>query len=236
VDYLLFRDEQLGRVLLNVGGIANITSLPAAAKIEQVKAFDTGPGNMVIDALVRRFTNQEKTYDANGSIGAGGQVLGPLLEQLLTDIFFQAHPPKTAGREQFGEAFVRQMLDYSKTSRFEDLVCTATELTARSVAAAVTRFVLPEIEVRQLVVSGGGARNAFLMQRLQSVLPGIKVLCSDDLGIPTAAKEAIGFAILANETLHLHPGNVPTATGARHPVVLGKVVYGDNYKRLRGMD
>jgi anhydro-N-acetylmuramic acid kinase len=236
VDYLLFRDEQLGRVLLNVGGIANITSLPAAAKIEQVKAFDTGPGNMVIDALVRRFTNQEKTYDANGSIGAGGQVLGPLLEQLLTDIFFQAHPPKTAGREQFGEAFVRQMLDYSKTSRFEDLVCTATELTARSVAAAVTRFVLPETEVRQLVVSGGGARNAFLMQRLQSVLPGIKVLCSDDLGIPTAAKEAIGFAILANETLHLHPGNVPTATGARHPVVLGKVVYGDNYKRLRGMD
>jgi anhydro-N-acetylmuramic acid kinase len=236
VDYLLFRDQHVGRVLLNVGGIANITSLPAAATIEQVKAFDTGPGNMVIDALVRRFTNAEKTYDANGSIGARGQVLSPLLEHLLTDPFFRAQPPKTAGREQFGEAFVRQMLDHSKTSRFEDLVCTATELTARSVAFAVTRFVLAETAVQQLIVSGGGARNAFLMQRLQSGLPDIQVLTSDDLGVPTAAKEAIGFAILANETLHLQAGNVPTATGARHPVVLGKVVYGDNYGRLRGMD
>jgi len=236
VDYLLFRNQHLGRILLNVGGIGNITSLPAAATIEQVKAFDTGPGNMVIDALVRRFTNEEKTYDANGLIGAKGQVISPLLENLLTDPFFQAQPPKTAGREQFGEAFVQQMLDYSKTSHFEDLVCTATELTARSVAAAVIRFVLAETAVQQLIVSGGGARNAFLMQRLQSALPDIKVLSSDDLGLPTAAKEAIGFAILANETLHLHAGNVPTATGARRPVVLGKVAYGDNYKQLRGME
>ena len=236
VDYLLFRHQQLGRVLLNVGGIANITSLPAATTMERVKAFDTGPGNMVIDGLVRQFTKQAKTYDANGSIAAGGQVIAPLLEKLLTDSFFQAHPPKTAGREQFGEVFVRQMLEYSKTAHFEDFVCTATELTARSVAAAITRFVLPETRVQQLVVSGGGARNGFLMQRLQSVLPDIQVLTSDDLGIPTAAKEAIGFAILANETLHLHAGNVPAATGARRPVVLGKVVYGDNYKRLRGMD
>ena len=235
VDYLLFRNQHLGRILLNVGGIGNITSLPAAATIEQVKAFDTGPGNMVIDALVRRFTNEEKTYDANGLIGAKGQVISPLLENLLTDPFFQAQPPKTAGREQFGEAFVQQMLDYSKTSHFEDLVCTATELTARSVAAAVIRFVLAETAVQQLIVSGGGARNAFLMQRLQSALPDIKVLSSDDLGLPTAAKEAIGFAILANETLHLHAGNVPTATGARRPVVLGKVAYGDNYKQLRGV-
>jgi anhydro-N-acetylmuramic acid kinase len=190
---------------------------------------------MVIDALVRRFTNEEKTYDANGSIAAGGQVIVPLLEKLLAQPFFSTPPPKTAGREQFGEGFVQQLLDHSKTSRFEDLVCTATELTARSVAAAVTRFVLPETSVQQLVVSGGGARNGFLMQRLQSALPGAKVLSSDDLGIPTAAKEAIGFAILANETLHLHASNVPAATGARRPVVLGKVVYGDNYQRLRGM-
>jgi anhydro-N-acetylmuramic acid kinase len=236
VDYLLFRHQHLGRVLLNVGGIANITSLPAAATIEQVKAFDTGPGNMVIDALVRHFSNAEKTYDANGSIGARGEVISPLLENLLADAFFQAHPPKTAGREQFGEAFVQQILDHSEASPFEDLVCTATELTARSVAAAVTRFVLVETAVQQLIVSGGGARNAFLMQRLQLALPGIEVLSSDPLGIPTAAKEAVGFAILAHETLHLHAGNVPSATGARHPVVLGKVVYGGNYKRLRGIE
>jgi anhydro-N-acetylmuramic acid kinase len=233
VDYLLFRHPQLGRVLLNVGGIANITSLPASATIEQVKAFDTGPGNMVIDSLVRHFTNGAKRYDANGLIGAGGQLMAPLLEQLLADGFFQAHPPKTAGREQFGEAFVRQMLEHDKTARFEDLVSTATELTARSVAAAVTAFVLPQTRVQEVVVSGGGARNGFLMQRLQAALPDIKVLTSDDLGIPTAAKEAIGFAILAHETLHLRPGNVPGATGARRPVVLGKVAYGENYKRLR---
>src|SRR6185503_14705501 len=114
----LFRNQHLGRILLNVGGIGNITSLPAAATIEQVKAFDTGPGNMVIDALVRRFTNAEKTYDANGAIAAVGQVIVPLLEKLLTDPFLQAHPPKTAGREQFGEAFAQQMLDYSITSCF----------------------------------------------------------------------------------------------------------------------
>jgi anhydro-N-acetylmuramic acid kinase len=235
VDYLLFRDRRLGRVLLNVGGIANITSLPASATMDQVKAFDTGPGNMVIDALVRRFTNEAKTYDANGSIAVGGQVIVPLLEKLLAQPFFSTPPPKTAGREQFGEGFVQQLLDHSRTSRFEDLVCTATELTVRSVAAAVTRFVLPETTVQQLIVSGGGARNLFLMQRLRSALPDIQVLSSHDLGIPTAAKEAMGFAILANETLHLHASNVPAATGARHPVVLGKVVYGDNYKRLRGM-
>jgi anhydro-N-acetylmuramic acid kinase len=236
VDYLLFRDSQKGRVLLNIGGIANITSLPPSATIEQIKAFDTGPGNMVIDALVRRFTNGEKTYDTDGSIGAAGQVIGDLLEKLLAQPFFLACPPKTAGREQFGDAFVRQMLEHSKTARFEDLVSTATELTARSVAAAVTEFVLPENRVQQIIVSGGGARNSFLLQCLQTALGNIEVLTSDALGIPTAAKEAIGFAILANETLHMHAGNVPAATGAHRPVVLGKVAYGTNYKRLRGME
>ena len=236
VDYLLFRDPQVGRVLLNVGGIANVTSLPASARIEQVKAFDTGPGNMVIDALVRRFTNQEKTYDANGLIGAAGHVIEPLLEQLLAHPFFSVSPPKTAGREQFGEDFVRQMLEHSTTASFEDLVCTATELTARSVASAVTRFIEVETMVQQLVVSGGGARNAFLMQRL--VRPAGRsrgAYLGRSSRIQPRAKEAIGFAILANETLHLHAGNVPAATGAHHPVVLGKVAYGDNYKQLRGM-
>src|SRR5262245_2201547 len=236
VDYLLFRDQKLGRVLLNIGGIANITSLPASARLEQVKAFDTGPGNMVIDALMRRFTNEAKTYDVNGAVGAAGELIEPLLAILGAGPFFGAHPPKTAGREHFGEAFVRTRLEYDKAVSFEDLVCTATELTASSVGQAVTRFVLSESPIHQLVVSGGGARNPFLMSRIQSALPDIPVVTSEDLGVPTAAKEAIGFAILANETLHLNPGNVPAATGARRAVVLGKVVYGDNYRLLRGME
>jgi anhydro-N-acetylmuramic acid kinase len=235
VDYLLFRDSRLGRVLLNIGGIANLTTLPAEARVQQVTAFDTGPGNMVIDALVRHFTNGEKKYDHDGSLARRGQVIPELLDRLLSNAYFQAFPPKTAGREQFGEAFVSAAVVLSNATRGEDLICTATELTVQSVAQALTRFVLPQTPVDQLIVSGGGARNGFLMARLQAVLPRLQVLRSDDLGVPGAAKEAIGFAILANETFHLHPGNIPSATGACRPVVLGKVIYGNNYKLLRGL-
>lgn len=233
VDYLLFRDGQLGRALLNIGGIANVTCLPAEALVQQVTAFDTGPGNMVMDALVRHFTGGQKTYDQDGLIASRGKIIPALLEKLLTGPYFQAPPPKTAGREQFGEAFVAEFL--RESARFEDLVCTAAELTVQSVAQGVSRFLLPHTRIDQLIVSGGGARNGFLMERLQAVLAPAQVLRSEALGVPSAAKEAIGFAILANETFHLHSGNVPSATGARHPVVLGKVIYGSNYKRLRGM-
>jgi anhydro-N-acetylmuramic acid kinase len=235
VDYLLFRDSRLGRVLLNIGGIANVTTLPAEAGVQQVTAFDTGPGNMVIDALVRHFTNGEKKYDHDGSLARRGQVVPELVDRWLSHTYFQASPPKTAGREQFGEGFVSAALDLSNATRGEDLICTATELTVQSVAQALKRFVLPKTEVDQLIVSGGGARNGFLMARLQAVLPRLQVLRSDDLGVPAAAKEAIGFAILANETFHLHAGNIPSATGAHRPVVLGKVIYGNNYKILRGL-
>lgn len=235
VDYILFRDLRLGRVLLNIGGIANLTSIPASAKIIQVKAFDTGPGNMVIDALVRRFTHDERRFDHRGGMARSGKVVPALLENLLADPYFASKPPKTAGREQFGELFASKLLDQADSHRFEDLVCSATEVTAQSIARAITEFVLPQSHMDQLIISGGGARNDFLLQRLVALLPQLGVLRSDDFGIPADAKEAIGFAVLANETLNLHSGNVPSATGARHPVVLGKVVCGSNYKRLRGI-
>ncbi len=235
VDYLLFRDARLGRALLNIGGIANVTSLPASARVQQVKAFDTGPGNMVMDALVRWFTRDAKKYDHGGALAARGKVIPALLEKLLAHAYFLQKPPKTAGREQFGAGFVSQVLEHDNMASFEDLLCTAAELTARSVAGAMTRFVVPDAHVDQLIVSGGGARNETLMERLRVLLPQMEILRSDELGIPAAAKEAIGFAILASETFHLHSGNVPAATGAQRPVVLGKVVYGNNYKRLRGM-
>ncbi len=234
VDYLLFRNQRLGRVLLNVGGIANVTLLPAGAQLPDVKAFDTGPGNMVMDALVRRFTHGTRKFDEGGVIAAKGKVETALLTTLLSHPYFESSPPKTAGREQFGERFTSQLLESEDFTEFEDLLCTATELTAQSIQKAILRFVVPVAHVDQMIVSGGGARNDFLMQRIRKLLPQIEVIRSDDLGVPSAAKEAIGFAILANETLHLHPGNVPSATGASHPVVLGKVVYGENYQRLRG--
>jgi anhydro-N-acetylmuramic acid kinase len=235
VDYLLFRDLRLGRVLLNIGGIANVTSLPPSARLVQVKAFDTGPGNMVIDALVRHFTRGGKKFDFRGEIARSGKVVPGLLESLLMEDFFALKPPKTAGREQFGEAFLSKLLAQGDSCSFEDLVCTATELTAQTIAKAVSDFVMPQAHMEQLIVSGGGAHNDFLTQRLASLLPRLEVLRSDYLGVPAKAKEAIGFAILANETLHLHSANLPAATGARHPAVLGKVIFGNNYKRLRGI-
>jgi anhydro-N-acetylmuramic acid kinase len=230
-DYLLFREARKGRVLLNVGGIANLTAIPASARLNQVRAFDTGPGNMVMDALVAHFTRGERHYDQGGEMAASGTVVQELLNVLLKHPFFSRKPPKTAGREEFGEEFVSQFFRKGGPGSREDLLATAAELTAITVAKAVQEQLLPGSPLDQLIVSGGGAANHHLLRRLQAHLPRLEVLTSDDLGIPAEAKEAIGFALLAHATLQCAPGNVPSATGARHPAVLGKVVIGNNYGR-----
>ncbi len=232
VDYLLFRHPRHGRILLNIGGIANVTILPAAATLAEIVAFDTGPGNMVIDGLVRRMTHNEKGFDRDGEIARSGKVISAVLKKLVRHPYFSLPPPKTTGREQFGMAFLEKLLQIGDTYSSEDLICTATELTVQGIAKAIVPFITRKASIRQLIVSGGGARNSYLMQRLKNVLSQLEVLPSDELGIPSSAKEAIGFAMLANETLHLHPGNVPSATGARHMAVLGKIVLGKNYKRI----
>jgi anhydro-N-acetylmuramic acid kinase len=224
VDYLLLRDSAQGTVALNIGGIANITGIPAAAKPEQVFGFDTGPGNMVMDALVRHFTRGQKGYDADGRVAARGKVIEPLLAEALTFPFFRKQPPKSAGREQFGEGFVKHYFLKQRRARFEDLLRTTTELTARSIVKALERFVFPGVKVHRLIVSGGGAHNRFLMSRLRELLPQLSVERSDKYGLPVDAKEAIAFALLADRTLHGLPGNLPSVTGARRAVVLGKLV------------
>lgn len=234
VDFLLFRDPRKGRVLLNLGGIANLTLLPPACGIDEIRAFDSGPGNMVIDALVRRLEADSPAFDAGGRLALSGRPIPALLESLLADPYFRRTPPKSAGREQFGEAFVERILA-AGSSGAADLVCTAAELTARTVSDAVLGFTETTHNWDRLLVSGGGVHNAYLMRRLQELLPNLKVAPTDSLGIPADAKEAIGFAVLANETLELAAGNVPSATGARHPAILGKVTYGRNYGRLRGI-
>lgn len=234
VEFLLFRDPRRGRVLLNLGGIANLTLLPPACGIDQIRAFDSGPGNMVIDALVRHLELDSRGFDAGGSLALSGRPIPALLESLLSDPYFRRTPPKSAGREQFGEAFVERILA-AGPSGAADLVCTAAELTARTVSDAVLGFTETTHNWDRMLVSGGGVHNAYLMQRLQELLPDLKVAPTDSLGIPADAKEAIGFAVLANETLELAAGNVPSATGARHPAILGKVTYGGNYSRLRGI-
>ncbi len=223
LDYFLLRDERHGTVALNVGGIANVTVVPARARPEDVLGFDTGPGNIVLDALARRFTRGRKTYDAEGRWAAKGKVLEPLLAELLRHPFFRRRPPKSAGREDFGHEFLARHFLRWRGVRHEDLLRTATELTARTIAGGLKRFVFPRVKAHRLIVSGGGAHNRLLVRRLVELLPQLTVDLSDKYGLPVDAKEAIAFAVLADRTLRCLPGNLPTVTGARRAVVLGKV-------------
>ncbi len=229
VDYLLYRHPRFGRVALNIGGIANVTVIPRAARPADVFAFDTGPGNMLIDALVRHFSRGRASFDRDARIARRGRLLPQLLNELLSDPYFTLKPPKTAGREQYGEAFVARILKWGRQHRARpaDLVRTATVLTALSIVDAFHRHILPRTRgsISQLIVSGGGAHNPLLMAQLAAGLSGIEVLTSADLGLPADAKEAFAFAILAYETFHRRPANLPSATGARHPAILGKVCY-----------
>ncbi len=223
VDYLLLRDRLEGRVALNIGGIANVTVIPAGAKPEDVFGFDTGPGNMVMDTLVRLFTAERESYDADGRVAAMGRVMEPLLQEALTFSFFSDPPPKSAGREQFGSEFVERYFLQRRRGNHQNFLRTALELTARTITDAINKFVAPRAKVQRLIVSGGGARNKFLMQRLAELLPEMEVELSDRYGLPIDAKEAIAFAVLADRTMHGLPGNLPSVTGARRPVVLGAV-------------
>jgi anhydro-N-acetylmuramic acid kinase len=222
VDYLLFRDALQGRVALNIGGIANISILPPRAKPSQVIAFDTGPGNMAIDALVTRMSKGRETYDRGGAIARSGKVDRELLAALLQNPYFELAAPKTAGREQFGAAFVERLL--ATGSPIRDLVATATEFTAESIARAIRSTSLPGYTV---VAAGGGVHNRWLMGRIGALLPGWKITSSAAFGVNPDAKEAVAFAILAYETFRKRPSNLPSATGAKRAVVLGQLSYGD---------
>lgn len=221
LDYMLMRHRGRGRVAVNIGGIANLTAIPPNTSTDRVIAFDTGPGNMVIDQLVTRITQGQQCYDRDGAIAGSGMVDAKLLAKLLRDKYFRAKPPKTAGREQYGTEFVSKLLDTELST--EDLIATATALTAESIAASIRNFVQPEMRVDEVFVSGGGTHNTTLMAMLRKALGMIPVKDTTEVGLDVDAKEAIAFAVLAYETANLRPSNIPMATGARHPVVLGKV-------------
>ena len=226
LDYFLYRDQHMGRVAQNIGGIANLTAIPAGASVQDVIAFDTGPGNMVIDGVMQELYGRR--YDRDGKVAASGQVRQPLIAQLMKAVFFKQRPPKTAGREEFGREYVRRFLQSCRGLSKADQVATATALTATSIADSIRRFVLPrDKNCRELVVSGGGAKNRMLMAMLRSHLQplGMALRFSDEFGVPAEAKEAVAFAVLAHETWHRRPSNVPSATGARRPAILGKISY-----------
>jgi anhydro-N-acetylmuramic acid kinase len=224
-DYVLYRHPKLGRVLLNIGGIANITVIPTGARPDQVFAFDTGPGNMLIDALVQHFTRGRQRFDKDAHLASRGRSLPALLDELLRDPYLKLAPPKSTGREYYGRAYVKKFLSLGRRHRAKpnDLIRAATIFTALSVVDALHRFVLPKTRIHQLIVSGGGSHNPLILAQLSAALPEIQVLPSSAFGIPEDAKEAFAFALLAYETFHQRPSNLPFATGARGPAVLGKI-------------
>ena len=226
LDYLLYRDARVGRIVQNIGGIANLTAIPAGASREQVVAFDTGPGNMVIDAVTERLFH--KPYDRDGRIAASGHVLENVIAGIMRERFFRRRPPKTAGREEFGREFAQEFIRRCGRADKADVVATATALTARAISDAVRDFVLARGKsYREFVVSGGGAKNPTLLALLANELSRLKLALrsSDEFGLPAAAKEAAAFALLAYETWNRRPSNVPSATGARQTAILGKISY-----------
>jgi anhydro-N-acetylmuramic acid kinase len=226
-DYLLYRHKKIGRVSLNLGGIANITVIPANAKPSQVFAFDTGPANMLIDGLVAHFTRGRQRYDSNARLAQQGSPFPAFLNELMRDPYLKLAPPKSTGREYYGRTYLQKLLAMGKGHRAKanDLIRAATIFTALSVVDALNRFVLPKTKIHQLIVSGGGAHNPLIRAQLAAALPQIEIVRSPQLGVPEDAKEAFAFAILAFETFNQRPSNLPSATGARGPAILGKISY-----------
>jgi anhydro-N-acetylmuramic acid kinase len=223
LDYILYRSKSRNRILQNIGGIANFTYLPINSKIDQVIAFDTGPGNMVIDDLVTRFTKGAQTYDKNGYFAQRGKVDEGLLNELLSHPYFSRAPPKTTGREMFGKNYASYIINKNKQSglEFVDLIATITALTVESIVMAYEMLLLEGKEIDEIYLSGGGANNTSLVESLTARVAPIKVSLCDTLGISSEAKEAVLMAVLANEHIMNNPSNIPKATGASRAVVLG---------------
>ncbi len=234
LDWALYRSAAAGRALQNIGGIANVTVLPPDCQPADVFAFDTGPGNMLIDALAHVASGGALNYDLDGRMAQAGHADPALVAQILAHPFFDLVPPRTAGREQFGVAYAqtiwREVMAGGMTGA--DAVATATAVTARSIATAYRRWVLPRVTPEAMYLSGGGVRNPALVAALREALPEVPLRPLSDLGGDIQAKEAVAFAVLAAETLRNVPTSFPGATGARHPAVLGKIVPGTNWRRL----
>ena len=224
-------DAKRPRILQNIGGIGNLTLLPPDARPQDVIAFDTGPGNMVMDAIVSRLTNGRAGYDKDGKLAAQGQVSEPLVCELMKHPFLRKAPPKTTGREEFGEPFVNDLLKRAKRLKVggSDLVATATAFTAETIGDAYRRFAFPRLSKSalpklQIILGGGGGKNPALKRMIQERVGIGELLTVEDFGVDNEAKEALAFAVMAHETMLGRPGNVPSATGAKRPVVLGKIV------------
>lgn len=220
-DYLMFRSRTQNRILLNLGGIANFTALPKNCSSRKVVAFDTGPANMVVDALMKKMYRKE--FDRGGKVALTGEIIPGLLATMMTHPYFRQQPPKSTGREMFGSMFLPKLLKYSRGLRKQDVIATVTEFTAFSVFDQYNRFIAPWMKADEVLVSGGGVHNEAIMEALRDYFRHAEVGKIEDIGFSSDAKEAVCFAVLANETLAENPSNVPSVTGATRPAILGKI-------------
>ena len=229
VDFILFRDKEKGRALQNIGGIANVTVLPKNCGINDVVAFDTGPGNMIIDRITELVTNNTHHFDEGGKLAARGSVNDAILSSLLAHPYLSKPPPKTTGREEFGISFADNLYKEAIHSGIKDLdiLATVTAFTARTIADSYKQWILPKHQLSEIILSGGGSHNSTLIKFLKQYLePTIQLHSIDKFGISPNTKEALAFAILANETISGNPNNIPSATGAREAVIMGKIIPG----------
>ena len=236
-DFLLYQSKEKGRILQNIGGIGNATVLPKNPGLSDVFAFDTGPGNMIIDELCQ--IKKGAAFDHSGNWASKGTAHKEIVDQWMKMEYFSKLPPKSTGRELFGASFTKQILhDYSHLSD-EDLIATATYFTAKSIADSYEKYIFPRVNIDEIILGGGGSHNQCLIQMLKGLLPNHHILTQEDIGFSSDAKEAVAFAILANETIHQQPSNVPRATGAGEQVILGSITFppkGDYKQILKGRE
>ncbi len=226
VDYILFRDKTKTRLIQNIGGIANVTVVPKDATLDNVYGFDTGPGNMMIDAAVKILTKGKLTYDKDGNLAFSGRVQEKLLKQLMKHPYILTSPPKTTGREMFGENYTKRLIIKWLHNGYtpEDIITTLTEFTVQSIIENYKHFIFPKHNVSEIILGGGGAYNKYIVSRLKEELKHIKISLHEDYGIQSKLKEALAISILANETLNGNTNNIPNVTGATRPVVMGKII------------
>ena len=232
LDTLMFGDATKTRAMQNIGGIGNVTFLPAGDNLESAYAFDTGPGNVLIDYAARHSSQGAMTCDRDGTMARKGRIDAALLAETLSHPYFLRHPPKTTGRELFGDAFASTLITQGRERGLtpEDIIATLTAITVESIAGAYRAFGPAQID--EVLVSGGGSRNSFLMESLQAALPETTVIPLGISGLPAEAKEAVMFALLGLEALYGRPANLPSCTGATQAAILGKIVPGANYRQL----
>ncbi len=220
-EYILYSEKGKNIALQNIGGIGNVTLLNEDLDIDHIEAFDTGPGNMMINEACRLLYNQP--FDHDGYHASQGHIIDEMLEELMNHPYMNKLPPKSTGREEFGENYVKELIEKYNGYDKNDYIKTFTYFTAKSIEYHYRRDIMSKCHLDKVIVGGGGSHNQTLMKMIKALLYDIEVYTQDEIGYSSDAKEAIAFAILGNETLHQHFSNVKSATGAKHNVVLGNI-------------